>query len=90
MIGIIKIALVIYLIMGIVYFIFTGKKNLFYLIKHTPTLWGKIRNAVWIIGFSFLMGGFLVMKWFYIVGRKFSTLYQAYRKFKKLNKKLKK
>jgi len=90
MIGIIKILAIVYLILSVIYFLFTGKQNLIYAVKHSKTIWSKIYSAFWLIGFSLVMGGFLVMKNSVKVGKRAVTLYKTYREIKKMNKKPKK
>ena len=83
--------------LGLIYFAFTAKQNLPYIVKYSPTLYAKIKSVVWVFGFSILMGGFLICKGFYTVGKRGGTLlrnwkqlYRAYREVKKMNKKFKK
>ena len=90
MIGIIKIVCIIYLTLSVIYFIFTGKHNLLYLVRYKSTFLGKIKSILWIISFSLAMGGFLVMKGFYRTGKRAAMLYTTYRKVKKMTKKMKK
>tara|TARA_R110000824_G_scaffold6208_4_gene28662 strand:- start:3033 stop:3296 length:264 start_codon:yes stop_codon:yes gene_type:complete len=87
MIGIIKILAIVYLTLSVIYFMVTGKQNLIYGVKYSTTIWAKIYSAFWIIGFSLLMGGFLVMKDCVKVGKRVVSIYKAYRQIKKLNKK---
>jgi hypothetical protein len=90
MIGIIKIAVIIYLTLSLIYFLLTGKNNLIYSVKYSSNTRTKIYSVCWIIGFSAFMGGFLVMKKSVLLGRRVVSIYKAYRTIKKLNKKSKK
>tara|TARA_R110000851_G_scaffold86327_5_gene187444 strand:+ start:5560 stop:5832 length:273 start_codon:yes stop_codon:yes gene_type:complete len=90
MILIIKILVGIYVMLGVIYFLATGKKNLLYSIKYSQSIPAKIYSVFWFIGFSLFMGGFLVFKKCVLVGRRFVGMYKAYLTIKKLNKKLKK
>lgn len=90
MIGIIKIGVIVYLMLSLLYFLLTGISNIKYSVKYSSTTWAKIYSVCWIIGFSAVMGGFLVMKKSVLVGRRAVGMYKAYRTIKKLNKKSKK
>jgi len=87
MIGIIKILATVYLILSLIYFMVTGKQNLIYGVKYSTTISAKIYSAFWLIGFSLLMGGFLVIKNSVKVGKNAVSIYKTYRQIKKLNKK---
>lgn len=86
---IIKILVMIYLALSFIYFLLTGKENLIYSVKYSSTTWAKIYSVFWIIGFSAVMGGFLVLKKAYYVGKRASTIYKTYKAMKDLDKKLK-
>ena len=90
MIGIIKILALVYLTLSLIYFLVTAKKNLLYSVKYSDTLRAKIYSVLWFIGFSLIMGGFLVVKKCVLVGRRAVTIYKAYRGMKSFSKKLKK
>lgn len=90
MIGIIKIGVIVYLTLSLLYFMLTGITNLKYSVKYSSTTFAKIYSVCWIIGFSAVMGGFLVLKKCVLVGRRAVSIYKTYRNIKKLNKKLKK
>ena len=87
MIGIIKILMYVYLGMGMFHFLVTAKQNLPYLLKHSPSLLAKIKSTIWLFGFSVIMGGFMLMKGSYNIGKQALKMYKAYRTIKKLNKK---
>ena len=87
MIAILKLLIFLYVGMGAIYFLFTAKQNLPYILKHSPSLLAKIKSTAWLVGFSALMGGFLLMKGAYKIGKQAMMMYKAYRMMKKLNKK---
>ena len=56
MIGIIKIGVIVYLTLSLLYFLLTGISNIKYSVKYSSTTWAKIYSVCWIIGFSAVMG----------------------------------
>ena len=87
MIGIIKMLMYVYVGMGMFYFLVNAKQNVPYILRHSPSLLAKIKSIAWLFGFSAIMGGFLLMKSAYKVGKQVVMMYKTYRTIKKLNKK---
>jgi hypothetical protein len=83
MMNLILIALGAYFSLSLLYFLFTFKVNIPYLVSDCETIICKIVSTTWFVFFSLIMGGFLTINMAYRKVKRGVSIIRALRKIRK-------